>query len=197
MSDVRVNPPSVRAYGTSAQEAFGSIRTSLFETLVSDAVSVDYYGPNAVDFKTKCGQLATDLANALTTDMTKIADAVKTTTSNIASALGGPPVDIQFNGSQISAPAVPTGDESVGANLPALEGMKGTAKRHFTAISEQFTNHLSSLQNTDWVGTAKDNAGLGAVTGFTNGAKSKVEEANTQMTTFIDKQIDEINKANK
>ena len=39
MSDVRVNPPSVRSYGSSAQEAFGSIRTSL-ETLVSDAVSV-------------------------------------------------------------------------------------------------------------------------------------------------------------
>ncbi len=195
MSDVRVNPPSVRAYGTTAQEAFGSIRTSL-ETMVSDAVSVDYYGPNAVDFKTKCGQLATDLANALTTDMTKIADAVKTTTSNIAGALGGPPGDIQFNRSQISAPAVPTGDESVGANLPALEGMKGTAKSHFTAISEQFTNHLTSLQNTDWVGTAKDNA-VGAVTGFTNAAKSKVEEANTEMTTFIDKQIEEINKANK
>src|SRR5690606_26121117 len=77
VSDVRVNPPSVRAYGTSAQEIFGSIRTSL-ESLVSDAVAVDYYGPNAVQFKTKCGQLAADLANALTQDMTKIADAVKT-----------------------------------------------------------------------------------------------------------------------
>ena len=195
MSDVRVNPPSVRSYGTTAQETFGSIRTSL-ETLVSDAVGVDYYGPNAVQFKTKCGQLATDLANALTTDMTKIADAVKATTSNIAFALGGPPVDIQFNGSQIAAPAVPTGDESVGANLPALEGMKGTAKSHFSAISEQFGNHLSALQATDWVGTAKENA-VSAVTGFTNGAKSKVEEANTEMSNYIDKQIEEINKANK
>lgn len=195
MSDVRVNPPSVRSYGSSAQEAFGSIRSSL-ETLVSDAVSVDYYGPNAVDFKTKCGQLAADLANALTQDMTKIADAVKTTTSNIAFALGGPPVDIQFNGAQISPPAIPQGDESVGANLPALEGMKGTAKSHFTAITDQFTNHLSALQSTDWVGTAKENA-VGAVTGFTNAAKTKVEEANTEMNTFIDKQIDEINKANK
>lgn len=195
MSDVRVNPPSVRAYGQAAQETFGSIRTSL-ETLVSDAVSVDYYGPNAVDFKNKCGQLAADLANALTQDMTKIADAVKTTTSNIAASLGGGPVDIQFNGAQISPPAVPTGDESVGANMPALEGMKGTASSHFTAISEQFTNHLSSLQNTDWVGTAKENA-VGAVTGFTNSAKTKVQEANTEMTSYIDKQIEMITKANK
>lgn len=194
MNDVRVNPPSVRAYGSSAQEAFGSIRSSL-EGLVSDAISVDYYGPNAVDFKNKCGQLAADLANALTQDMTKIADAVKTTTSNIAFALGGPPVDIQFNGAQVSAPAVPQGDESVGANLPALDGLKGTAKGHFTAISDQFTNHLSALQSTDWIGTAKENA-VGAVTGFTSAAKGKVEEANTQMTTFIDKQIDEINRAN-
>lgn len=195
MSDVRVNPASVRAYGTSAQETFGSIRTSL-ETLCSDAVAVDYYGPNAVDFKTKCGQIASDLANALTTDMTKIADAVKTTTSNIAFALGGPPVDIQFNGAQISPPAVPAGDESVGANLPALEGMKGTCQTHFTAIGDQFDNHLSSLTATDWVGTAKDNA-VGAVTGFTNQAKTKVQEAQTEMQAYVDKQIEEINKANK
>lgn len=195
MSDVRVNPPSVRAYGVSAQESFGAIRQSL-EALVSDAVAVDYYGPNAVQFKTKCGQLAADLANALTQDMTKIADAVKTTTSNIAASLGGGPVDIQFNGSQISPPAVPQGDESVGVNLPALEGMKGTASSHFTAVSEQFTNHLQSLQNTDWIGTAKDNA-VGAVTGFTNSAKSKIQEANTEMTTYIDQQIEQVNKANK
>ncbi len=195
MSDVRVNPPSVRAYGVSAQETFGSIRTSL-ETLVSDAVGVDYYGPNAVQFKTKCGQLAADLANALTQDMTKIADAVKTTTSNIAAALGGPPVDIQFNGAQISPPAVPAGDESVGANMPALEGLKSTANSHFTAIGEQFTNHLNSLKNTDWVGTAKENA-VNAVTTFTNSAKSKIQEADTEMTTYINKQIEEIGKANK
>ena len=101
MSDVRVNPPSVRAYGVSAQESFGAIRQSL-ENLVSDAVAVDYYGPNAVQFKTKCGQLASELANGLTQDMTKIADAVKTTTSNIAASLGGGPVDIQFN--EVAAP---------------------------------------------------------------------------------------------
>jgi hypothetical protein len=195
VSDVRVNPPSVRAYGTSAQETFGSIRTSL-ETLVSDAVSVDYYGPNAVAFKNKCGQIASGLANALTLDMGKIADAVKNTTTNIAFALGGPPVDIQFNGAEISPPAVPSGDESVGANLPALEGMKGTATTHFAAVSDQFDSHLTSLRNTDWVGTAKENA-VGAVTGFTNQAKAKVEEAKAEMTKYIDAQIDEINKANK
>ena len=195
MSDVRVNPPSVRAYGVSAQETFGTIRQSL-ENLVADAVAVDYYGPNAVQFKTKCGQLAADLANALTQDMTKIADAVKTTTSNIAASLGGGPVDIQFNGSQISPPAVPQGDESVGVNLPALEGMKATASSHFTAISEQFTNHLQSLQSTDWVGTAKENA-VGAVTGFTNQAKAKVQEAGTEMTTYIDQQIEQVNRANQ
>lgn len=195
MSDVRVNPPSVRAYGTTAQETFGSIRASL-ESLVNDAVAVDYYGPNAVDFKTRCGQMCADLANALTTDMTKIAEAVRATTSNIAFALGGPPVDIQFNGAQISPPAVPQGDESVGANLPALESMKGTVKSHFTAISEQFSNHLSSLQGTDWVGTAKENA-VGSVTGFTSSAKGKVEEAGTQIASFIDQQIEDINRANQ
>jgi hypothetical protein len=128
--------------------------------------------------------------------MTKIADAVKTTTSNIAASLGGPPVDIQFNGSTITPPTVPAGDESVGANLPALEGMKSTANGHFTAISEQFTDHLTSLQQTDWVGTAKENA-VSAVTTFTNQAKAKIQEANTEMNTYIDKQIEEIGRANR
>jgi hypothetical protein len=195
VSDVRVNPPSVRSYGTTAQETFGSIRTSL-EALVADAVSVDYYGPNAVAFKTKCGQIASDLANALNQDLGRIADAVKATTSNIAASLGGGPVDIQFNGSQISPPAVPQGDESVGANLPALEGLKGTASSHFTAIAEQFSNNLTALQQTDWIGTAKENA-VGAVTGFTNSATTKVQEANTEMSNYIDQQIEQINRANK
>lgn len=195
MSDVRVNPASVRGYGSTAQETFGQIRTTL-ETLVSDAVSVDYYGPNAVTFKTKCGQIAADLANALTKDMTAIADAVKQTTSNIAASLGGPPVDIQFNGATINPPAVPQGDESVGANMPALEGFKGTASSHFQGISEQFTNHLSSLQKTDWIGTAKENA-VGAVTQFTNSAKTKVEEAGKEMGAYIDDQVEAITRANR
>ena len=91
---------------------------------------------------------------------------------------------------------MPQGDESVGASLPALEGMKGTANTHFAAIAEQFTNHLTALQNTDWIGTAKDNA-VTAVTGFTTSAKNKVQEANTEMNTYIDKQIEQIGKANK
>lgn len=193
--NIRVNPGSVRSYGSSAQETFGNIRTSL-ESLCSDVVAVDYYGPNAVQFKTKCGELASNLANALTIDMGKIADAVKTTTSNIAASLGGPPVDIQFNGSQVQAPAVPQGDDSVGVNLPALEGMKGTTKSYFSSISDQFTSHLTSLQNTDWTGTAKDNA-VSAVTTFTNSAKGKVEEAANEMATYIDTQIQATDRANR
>lgn len=195
MTDIRVNPPSLRAYGTAAQETFGNIRTSL-EGLVTDAVSVDYYGPNAVEFKTKCGELASGLANALTKDMGQIADAVRTTTSNIASSLGGAPIDIQFNGAQISPPAVPQGDESVGINRAALDGFGKTAKSYFTAIGEQFSNHLSSLQGTDWQGTAKENA-VSAVTSFTNQARAKVEETSAQMLTFIQQQIEEAGRANQ
>lgn len=195
MSDVRVNPPSVRAYGTSAQETFGNIRASL-DSLCADVVGVDYYGPNAVAFKTKCGTMASELANALIKDIGGICDAVKTTTSAIAGSLGGPPVDIQFNGTPVTAPAVPAGDESVGANLPALEGMKTTAAKHFGDVSEQFTNHLASLQKTDWVGTAKENA-VTAVDRFTKSAKSKVEDAKTEMSNYITEQIELISKANK
>ncbi len=195
MSDVRVNPPSVRQFGSNAQDLFGQIRASL-DSLVNDVVTVDYYGPNAIDFKTKSGQLATELANALIQDLGRISDAVRTSTTNIAASLGGGPVDIQFNGTPVNPPAVPQGDEAVGANLPALEGLKGTVQGHFSAISENFSTNLSNLQGTDWVGTAKENA-VGAVSSFTNGAKGKVDETAQRMQTYIAEQLESINRADK
>lgn len=194
-TDVRVNPPSIVAYGATAQENFGAIRGSL-ETLVADAVSIDYYGPNAVDFKTQCGVIAADLANALLTDMIHIASAVRDTTTNISFSLGGQPIDIQFNGSPISPPAVPAGDGSVGVNLPALDGFKSTATTHFGTIADLFAAHLRSLQDTDWIGTAKENA-VGAVTSFTNSARAKVDEANAEMADYVTRQLESVNAANR
>ena len=59
MTLIRVNPESVRSYGTQAQSLFESMTTSL-DRLVNDVVAVRYFGPNAVAFKTECGRMAAD-----------------------------------------------------------------------------------------------------------------------------------------
>src|SRR5690606_22796648 len=106
---IRVNPQSVQAYGTDAQQRFELIRAQLV-SLVDAVVGVRFYGPNAVDFKTKAGQLAADFANQLNRGMGATADAIKASTSAIAASLGGAPVVIAVNGQPITPPAVETVD---------------------------------------------------------------------------------------
>ena len=91
MTVVRVNPQSVHAYGADAQEKFTEIRTQL-QTLVNEVTEVRYFGPNAVDFKTRAGQMAAEFANNLNKDLGAIAEAIRTSTSNIAASLGGAPL---------------------------------------------------------------------------------------------------------
>lgn len=193
--DIHLNPASVKSYAQSAQESFQHIRTTL-EQLVNDAVAVKYYGENARDFKTKCGQIAVELANDLTTDMGRISESIKTATTNISQALGGNPVIIEFNGSTVQQPAVPADDGTVGASVAQLESFKGTVKTHFDAISDAFTEHLNALVRTEWTSTAKDNAVAG-VRSFTEGAKTKVGNTSSEMISVIDTQSEVLNRANQ
>ena len=64
MTHIRVNPESVQAYGRAAQAQFEQMHQSLVD-LVNDVVNVQYFGPNAVAFKTECGQIAATFASAL------------------------------------------------------------------------------------------------------------------------------------
>lgn len=192
---ITVDPASVRAYGGSAQEIFGVIRTDL-EGLVNDVVSVEYKGENAVQFKTDCGTLAADFGTALTADLRAIADAVQASTTNITQALGGGPVIIQFDGGAVSVPAVPQGDGTYSADPTGLEALKGTVKTRFGSITEQLNTHLSKLTSTVWTGHAKDQA-VQAVSSFTNSAKGKVEEATSTLTNFIDRQLEALRAADK
>lgn len=192
---ITVDPTSVRSYGNAAQEIFGAVRNDL-EGLVNDVVTVDYKGENAVDFKTRCGQLAADFATALTADLRAIADAVQSSTSNITQALGGAPVVIQFNGGAVSVPAVPPGDGTYSVDPSGLESLKGTARNRFGSITEHLNTHLSRLTNTAWTGQAKDNA-VQAVTTFTNNARGKVQEAAANLTGYIDRQLEALRSADQ
>ena len=194
MTVVRVNPQSVRAYGTDAQAKFDAIRTELVG-LVNAVTEVRYFGPNAVDFKTKSGQIAADFANRLNQDLGAIADAVRVSTSNIAASLGGAPVSIAVNGATISPPAVATVDY-VDVDTSALDALKGTVDRHFAAINALFDGHLQKLNSTDWTGNAREQA-VTAVRSFTNAAKSKSTEAQQSLTTYITNQVQSVVSADK
>ena len=192
---IYVDPQSVRSYGIGAEEIFNSIRTDL-TSLVQDVVDVNYSGENAVQFKTDCGALAADFATALNSDLRAIAEAVRASTSNITGALGGPPVNIEFNGGTISVPPVPAGDGTYSADPAGLEGLKGTVTSRFGSINEHFGTHLSRLTATAWTGGAKDQA-VQAVTSFTNAARGKVDDESASLTNFIEKQLESLRAADK
>jgi uncharacterized protein YukE len=188
VSLIRVNPDSVRQYGSAAQQQFDAVRAEL-QALVDDAVTVRYFGPNAVEFKTRSGEMASDFARRLARDLGQIAEAVRTSTTAIAQSLGGGPISVSVDGAPIPLPQVPAADGSVEVDTSGLEALKPRVAGHIDAITTQLDAHLRNLQNTDWQGQAKESA-VSAVTGFTNAARSLATEARTSITSSIDRQID-------
>jgi hypothetical protein len=186
MTVVRVNPASVQAYGADAQDKFNQIRTEL-TALVDAVVQVRYFGPNAVDFKTRAGQLASEFANNLNKDLGAVAEAIRVSTSNIAASLGGQPLSIVVNGSPIAPPAVQTVDY-VDVDTAALDGLKANVNQHFAAINALIDGHMSKLQGTDWTGNAKDQA-VSSVSSFTSSAKAKADESQQSLNNYITNQV--------
>jgi len=195
VSVIRVHPDSIRDYANHAQESFTTIRASL-EQLVNDVVNVRYFGPNAIEFKTRSGEMAADFANRLSQDLGAIADAVRASTTNIAASLGGVPIAIQVNGTTIVPPAAPVGDGAVDVDVSGLENLRAPVRQRFEAINAEFDDHLRRLQGTDWVGAAKDTA-VTNVSGFTTAAKSKATEAQTAITKYLDDQINAVLAADR
>jgi len=194
MTVVRVNPASVRQYGTSAETTFGEIRTELVN-LVNAATQVRYFGPNAVQFKTNAGQLAADFANKLNQDIAAISGAVRASTSAIAGSLGGEPIVIEVNVSPITPPGVESVDY-VDVDTAALEGLTGTVNGHFGRVTGLFDQHLQRLLGTDWEGNAKQQASQ-AVQGFTTRAKTTAEQAQQSLNKYINGQLQAVTAADK
>ena len=194
MTVVRVDPQSVRDYGRQAQSIFDTMHGELV-TLVNDVVAVRFFGPNAVAFKTDCGRVAADFANKLNADMGAMADAVRTSTSNIAASLGGAAITIHLDPRAITPPSPETVDY-VDVDTSALDSLVPVVTRHFTALRTGLKDNLGRLQSTDWEGNAKEQA-LGEVSRFTNTAKSKVAEGRTSITNYIQQQIQSVLAADR
>jgi len=192
---VRVDPGSIERYGATAQQHFDAIRQELVK-LVDDAVQVDYFGPNAVNFKTKCGEMASDFGTKFSTSLGEIADAVRQATSHVSQALGGRPISISVNGAQIPLPPVPQGDGSVQMKASGLETLVQQVNAHMGRISDSLDVHLRELQGTDWVGQAKETA-TQAVQKFTVQAKGQASDAHQAISKYINQQIEAVRQADQ
>lgn len=190
---IKVNPASITAYGTKAQRQFDSIRADL-QSMVNATHNVPYEGDNAVHFKTECGRIVGEFSKAMLADMQEIANAVKTTTSNIAQSLGGHPVNISVNGHEITPQAVAKGDGTQSANTVALRALPGLLTTKYAAIEAALSAHLSALEGTQWEGTGKRSA-VEVVSQRTSAARKDCEASKHSIIDYINKQLAAVESA--
>lgn len=194
MTLIRVNPASVQQYGREAQAAFDGMHRSLVD-LVGEVVAVRYFGPNAVAFKSDCGRLAAEFAGRLHGDLAAMADAVRRSTTNIATALGGEPIHLAVDPRPIVPPA-PEVVDHVDVDTTALEGVVPVIIRRFDEVRQQLTIHFQRLQATDWEGNAKL-AAVDAVGGFTTSARQTCDLAEQSLTDVVRRQVQAVVAADR
>lgn len=192
---IRVEPNSVKHYGTKAQGRFENIRRDLV-ALVNDVATVHYFGPNATNFKKGSAELAADFSARLLKDLTAIANAVRTATSSIAGSLGGQPISIQVNGSAVPIPAISHGDGAVDVDLSALDRLMPVVRSRFSKIDAELKGHLADLRGTDWTGNAKT-ATVDGVTKFTTAATHTSAQAQKSLVDYINHQIEATRRADR
>lgn len=191
--NIKVNPESIRSYGAKAQRSFDQIRTDL-QIMVNATDRVPYEGENAEKFKAECGRLVGDFSKAMLKDMQEISSAVRTTTSNIAQALGGEPVRINVSGTAITPQPVKKGDGTKSADTVALRALPKVLETRFESIETQLRNHLQALRGTVWEGQGKKDA-VTLVTTYTSQATKQSDEAKRSIIDYINKQLQALEAA--
>ncbi len=194
MTLIRVNPESVQRYGSAAQSIFDGMHSSLVAH-VNEVVAVRYFGPNAVAFKTECGRLAADFANRLHADMGAMADAVRTSTSNIAASLGGAPIVIRLDPRAIVPPAPQTVDY-VDVDTAALDALVPVIGQRFEVLRQGLSDHLARLRATDWEGNAKLSA-VDTVSSFTASARTTCDAAEQSVVAYVRSQLQAVLAADR
>ena len=194
MTLIRVEPESIRVYGHAAQAVFDGLHGSLVQ-LVNQVVAVRYFGPNAYTFKSEVGRLAADFANRLHLDMQAMSEAVRTSTTNIAAALGGSPISIHLDPRPISPPS-PAAVEYVDVDTAALEALNPVVADRFEALRQGLSANVTKLQATDWEGNAK-RAVVDAVARVTASARARCDAAEGAITSFVRSQLESVLAADR
>jgi hypothetical protein len=194
MTVIRVEPASVEQYGRQAQATFDLMHRALSD-MVRDVVTVRYSGPNAVAFKTDCGRLAVEFAGRFHADLATIADAVRISTSNIATALGGQAIHLRVDARPI-VPPTPDVVEFVDVDTSALEALVPLVARCFAELRTQLSAHLEGLRATDWEGHAKTMV-VERVAGVTASSRSSCDASEQALTGFVREQVRSVELADR
>jgi hypothetical protein len=194
MTLIRVEPESIRRYGHAAQAIFDGMHGSLV-ALVDQVVAVRYFGPNAFTFKSEVGRLAADFANHLHLDMQAMSDSVRTSTTNIAAALGGGPISIHLDPRPITPPAAAAVD-FVDVDTSALDALIPVVSERFEALRQGLSSHVAQLEATDWQGNAKRFV-VEAVGRVTASARARCATAEAAITSFVRSQLEGVLAADR
>ena len=194
MTLIRVEPESIRRYGHTAQAIFDGMHGSLVE-LVNQVVAVRYFGPNAFTFKSEVGRLAADFANRLHLDMQAMSESVRTSTTNIAAALGGSPISIRLDPRPITPPA-PAAVDFVDVDTAALDALIPVVVDRFEVLRHGLSSNVTQLQATDWQGNAKRLV-VEAVTRVTASARARCDTAEGAITSFVRSQLEGVLAADR
>lgn len=184
---IKVNPDSIKGYGSKAQSHFNEIRANL-QHMANEIDRVPYEGTNAEKFKGDVGLMMSEFSTAMLKDLGAIANAVKTTTSNIAQALGGQAVNISVDGRAIIPQPVKKGDGTQAADTVALGALPTTLKAKFESINTELNNHVKNLQATIWEGKGKKDC-VELVSGYTKTATKDCDDAKASIIAFIKAQL--------
>jgi hypothetical protein len=194
MTLIRVEPESIRRYGHAAQAIFDGMHGSLVE-LVNQVGGVRYFGPNAFTFKSEVGRLAAEFANRLHLDLHAMSEAVRTSTTNIAAALGGNAISIRLDPRPISPPT-PVAVDYVDVDTAALEALIPVVVNRFEALRQGLSSNVTQLQATDWQGNAKRLV-VDAVGHVTASARSRCDTAEAAITSFVRNQLEGVLAADR
>jgi hypothetical protein len=193
MSFKRVDPASVASYAPKANEHIGNVYARLQE-LINAVVEVQYFGPNAFDFKIKAGTMTETFAEAFMKDFINFAQSIATATSNIAGALGSGKITVTVDPKKLDPPT-PSSVEYVEVDTSKLSELAATTvPGRIDALTAELEAHVGTVKGLDWVSNTQE-ATVAGVVKWTSAASEKARAFQQGLAKFISEQIDAVNKA--
>lgn len=188
MTLIGVNKAELVTYASSAETTFGTLTTTL-DALVSDCVSVNYWGENAFQFKTKASGAAVTMGTEIGAALKKFIGQVNSQTSAISKSLGGVDMSIDIAVKAVQQPQIPTSNAGEsGADTAQLDALQETVNGHCSTIVGLVEAHQTALKATpNWVGNSKE-AALRACSTFTSTVNTSVDTNLKKITGFITEQ---------